>query len=107
KDNGTKGFRVRVGDNDNLQARVDVKGLPLGNLNVGNMAIQNATLDAKANVLIKPVPDEIRVCLRQSGLAVIAPSGDDITAPCEDTAPFGASVGTVDHTPMSVAYRAS
>lgn len=105
--NGTRGFRVRVGDDQNLQARVDVLGLPLGDLNFGGMAVQDATLDARANVLVKPVPSDIRVCLRQSGLAVYAPTGDVITAPCEDTAPFGPSVGTLDHTPMSVAYRAS
>ncbi|MEO9108842.1 MAG: hypothetical protein ABI368_01335, partial [Jatrophihabitantaceae bacterium] len=98
---------VRIGDNENLQARIDIKGLPLGNINFGNMAIQDATVDAQANVLVAPVPDDISVCIRQSGMAVVAPSGDVITAPCEDTAPFGASVGTVAHTPMSVAYRAS
>ncbi|MDT4942926.1 MAG: hypothetical protein QOJ34_3015, partial [Pseudonocardiales bacterium] len=102
-----KGFRVKVGSNQNLQAIVDIKGLPLGNINFGDEAIQDATLDAHASVLISPLPNDISICMRESGRDVNAPSGDVITAPCEDTAPFGPSVGTVDHTPMSVAYRAS
>ncbi len=106
QDNATKGFRVRVGDNNNLQARVDVEGLPLGNINFGNMAIQNATLDAKANVLVKPLPDDIRICLRESGQEIVPATSDPITDVCEDTAPFS-GLGTLGHTPMSVAYRAS
>jgi len=101
-----KGFRVRVGDNQNLQARVDIKNFPLGNLNVGDLPIQSATADVLADLLIKPLPDDIRICMRESNKALVAPSGDVITDPCENNTPFN-NIGQPDHTPMSFAYRAS
>ena len=33
------------------------------------------TLDAHANLLINPLPDDIRICLRESGKTVVAPTG--------------------------------
>ncbi len=104
---GTKGFRVKVGSNQDLQTRVDIKDLPLGSISLGDLAIDNARADVLANLLIHPLPDDIRICLRESGRPVGTPSGDVITAPCEDREPFGGTVGVPAHTPLSFAYRAS
>lgn len=108
---GLTGVRSVAGGNKDLAVRVDIEGLPMadpgGSVQLGDLQIDEPLLDLAADVTVTPLPGELDVCFRQGGITPVpAPTGLAFTQPCENQLPFGNDV-PLDHTPMSVAYRAN
>ncbi|MEY2571418.1 MAG: hypothetical protein QOE63_1768, partial [Acidimicrobiaceae bacterium] len=111
---GITGALARVGGTtpsvaNNLQIRMDVKDLPLGDtLQIGSQTIDQPTATLKAAVDITPFPGELSFCMRQGGVSPMpAVSNIAFTASCESTQPFGAAYGTPDHTPLSIGFHSN
>lgn len=107
---GLTGVRTVVGGNQNLGVSVDIEGLPLGEpdevFNLGDYAFDDAELDLKARASVTPLPGVFDFCFREGGLTPLPlPTGLTFTQPCETARPFGDDVD-VDHSPLSIAYRA-
>ncbi len=103
---GLTAAKARIGNTQPLTAKVDIEGMALGDIVLGAMAVNDATLDIHTLARINPLPSSVEFCLRSSGKPTGGPaSANPITATCEDTTQFGNV--TVPHTPLSVGYLAN
>src|SRR5262249_37680671 len=88
--NGLTGVSAATGgpDGQDFTAHVDLHGGGLGDMDFDGDHVDNAGLDLTADLVLRPLPATLSVCLREPGDDLRDASDNPVTQPCEDNAAF-------------------